>query len=169
MWDNTSGKRLRRYGLDSTRSGTPKWRALVKTKPSAFTITQIATRIVYWILRPVKKRTAWKNYILCLYSENICIVRTAPSLRPSLLVAPLQQNSGININCRRGSKWRTSDTARATTRLNYAWEKKTENSSSNDRGNRFRWKHTHTHTHTAPLQKNTFLSLFLSLPSYLLP
>lgn len=150
MYDNTTGgKRLWRNGLDSTCSGTPKWRAPVKTKPSAVTKTQIATRIVYWILRPVKERTAWENYILCLYSENICIVRAAPSVRPSLLVAPLQQNSGININCRRGSKWRTSDTARATTRLNYAWEKKMENSSSNDRENRFRWKHTHTHR--APL------------------
>src|SRR5215475_5024864 len=121
MYDNTTGgKSVGRYGLDSTCCGTPKWRALVKTKPSAVTLTQISTRSVYWILRPVKKRTAWENYILCLYSENICIVRTAPSLLSLTPCGTTPAKLGININCRRGSKWRTSDTARATTRLNYA-------------------------------------------------
>jgi hypothetical protein len=61
---------------------------------TAVRTTQNATRIVYWLLWPVNKRTARENYILCLYSGNICIVRTALPLPHSLLVGPLQQNLG---------------------------------------------------------------------------
>jgi hypothetical protein len=68
--------------------------------------------------------------------RNISIVRTAPSLPPSLPhpCGPTPAKLRININCRRGSKWRTSGTARATTRLNYAWETKIEKGLSNERG-----------------------------------
>lgn len=163
MWDNTTGgKRLWRYELDSTRSGTPKWRALVKTKTSAFTITQIATRIVYWILRPVKKRTAWENYILCLYSENICIVRTAPSLTPcGTTPAKLWDQHKLSPRQQMADKRHS----KSNHYIELCMREKDGEQLEQRRGNRFRWKHTHS----SDVEEHTFLSMFLSLPSYLLP
>jgi hypothetical protein len=82
--------------------------------------------IISCISWPRKVQTAKVNYMACLFydSENICTVRISmpiSNLSPALTQA--KPTLGVAINCRRGSKWRTSGTARATTRLNYVWGK----------------------------------------------